>query len=48
MEGDSSELEGHERPDGIGTGRHEPGWDVDPPELDDKVLEELMGGGSVA
>jgi hypothetical protein len=48
MEGDSSEAEGHEQPDNVGAGRHEPGWDADPPELDDKVLDKLMGGGSVA
>jgi hypothetical protein len=48
MEGDSTELEDHERPDNISVGRHEPGWDADPPELDDEVLDKLMGGGSVA
>jgi hypothetical protein len=47
MEGDSSELEGHECPDNIGAGRHEPGWDADSPELDGEVLDKLMGGGSV-
>jgi hypothetical protein len=48
MEGDSSESEGNEHPDDVGAGRHEPVWDADPPELDDKVLDKLMGGGSVA
>jgi hypothetical protein len=47
MEGDSSESEGHECPDDVGTRHHEPGWDADPPELDNKVLDKLMGGGSV-
>jgi hypothetical protein len=48
MEGGSSELEGHERSEDVGAGRHDPGRDADPPELDDKVLDGLMGGGSVA
>ena len=48
MEGGSSELEGHECPDDVRAGHHEPGWDADPPELDDKVPDKLMGSGSVA
>ncbi len=48
MEGDSSESEGHACPDDVGAGCHKPGWDADPLELDNEVLDGLMGGGSVA